>query len=429
LSAILAIGVLAVVVPATASASPMAGPPTVPTLDWHSCDNGFQCATATVPLDYRQPGGATISIAVVRHLATDPAHRLGSLFVNGGGPSEQIDTFLADYSQIPAAFIADYDLISFDPRGFGYSTAVQCFPTLAEENAFLADLPGGFPVGAKQISTWESLYARFDATCARTNGDLLEHDSTADVARDMDLLRQAVGDPVLNYVGLSYGTGLGAIYANLFPNTVGRMVLDGNLDPVAWTTGDSGLPTFLREDSDEASSATLTAFLDLCGAAPTAKCAFSAGSAAATRAKFSTLLDQLAQHPVTVTEGSQQESCGYACGVGMVPLGQASEWADGAAVLQQLWVAATTGGTVTEPADESLRDTQAGSYVLGRSEPDRSGRVLRLRAVCLRQVGADGPAVDLADRALRGLAEERGHLSGPVESADRQPDSAHRQHR
>jgi pimeloyl-ACP methyl ester carboxylesterase len=190
----------------------------VPVLEWAACYGSFQCATARVPLDYRHPDGAKISIAVIRHLATDPAHRLGSLFVNGGGPSAQVDGLVASYQAIPAALRASYDIITFDPRGFGASTPIQCFPTMAAENALLAEAPDvPYPVSAQQISMNDRTWAAFDAQCARSAGPLLYHDSTADVARDMDLLRQAVGAPVLNYVGLSYGTLLGATYANLYP--------------------------------------------------------------------------------------------------------------------------------------------------------------------------------------------------------------------
>ena len=179
---------------------------------------------------------------------------------------------------------ARYDIITFDPRGFGYSTAVRCFPTTVAENQFLAGLPP-FPVGARQDTAWERTWARFDARCAAQGGSLLDHDTTADVARDMNLLREAVGAPVLNYIGLSYGTGLGATYANLFPATTGHMILDGNLNPVTWTHADGGLPIWLRQHSDQGLAASMQAFLDLCGKTTTSACAFSAGTPAATRAQ------------------------------------------------------------------------------------------------------------------------------------------------
>ena len=285
-----------VMVPAAASAAaPAPAKPPVPVLHWRSCDGGFQCAAVRVPLSYRHPRGATIRIAVLRHRATDPARRIGTLFFNAGGPMEQVANLVYNFGElVPAAIAARYDIITFDPRGFGYSTAIRCFPTMAAESKFLGGLSFQgvpvFPVGARQEAAAVRTWARFDARCARRNGSLLDHDTTADVARDMNLLRQAVGSPVLNYVGASYGTGLGATYANLFPARTGHMVLDANLNPVAWTHRHGVLPTFLRQGTAQASAAVMRDFLDLCGQTTTSACAFSARTPAATRAKWARLL-------------------------------------------------------------------------------------------------------------------------------------------
>jgi pimeloyl-ACP methyl ester carboxylesterase len=217
-------------------------------LHWTSCDNSFQCATARVPLDYRHPRGTLISIAVTRHLATGPGRPAGTLFENSGGPTAQIQNFVAEYPALPAVLRERFDLITFDPRGFGFSSPIRCFSSMTAEDKLLAPVEPypTFPVGRRQTEAFERTYASLGARCARRAGALLDHDTTADVARDMNLLREAVGARRLNYVGLSYGTGLGAIYANLFPATVGRMVLDGNLDPVTWTSGGTA-PSFVRE--------------------------------------------------------------------------------------------------------------------------------------------------------------------------------------
>ncbi len=137
----------------------------------------------------------------------------------------------------------------------------------------------------------------------------------------MNLLREAVGAPVLNYLGSSYGTGLGATYANLFPATTGHMVLDANLNPVAWTRPD-GVPTFLAQETDLGSAATMRGFLDLCGKTATSACAFSAGTPAATRAKWATLPGRLRRHPATV--GSPPQTYTYADTVVSVPLATVS---------------------------------------------------------------------------------------------------------
>src|SRR5690349_17011159 len=191
---------------ATPAATPAAAP-AVPALDWQPCDGGFFCATATVPLDYADPTGATIHLAVIKHPATDPAHRIGSVFFNPGGPGGSGVGFLKrEYSQFPPAVRARFDLVSFDPRGVGQSTDLQCFDTIDQENQLLSGAPGGYPEGSAQERVWDDTYTAFDKACAEHAGPLLAHDTTADVARDMDLLRQAVGDPTMNYIGTSYGT-------------------------------------------------------------------------------------------------------------------------------------------------------------------------------------------------------------------------------
>lgn len=158
-------------------------------------------------------------------------------------------------------------------------------------------------MGSAETNAWIRGYARFAQLCGQRNGKLLAHVSTKETAKDLDLLRRAVGAPELNYLGVSYGTFLGATYANLFPDKVRAMVLDGNVDPVAWTNGgrnDARLGTSLRIGSDLGSSKTLKAFLALCGQTATDHCDFSAGSAEATQAKFAILLQRLRKQPVTL---------------------------------------------------------------------------------------------------------------------------------
>lgn len=354
-AAVLAVLVVPTGVAASPGAAPSAGTttavvaPQVPVLNWTPCDSGFQCATAQVPLDYRQPRGTLIDIAVIRHLATGTGRPVGSLFVNGGGPSAQIENFVADYPVIPAELRENFDLITFDPRGFGSSSPIQCFPSMAAEDRLLAPVEPypTFPVGPSQTQIFERTYANFAAQCAHNAGALLYHDTTADEARDMNLLREAVGARLLNYLGLSYGSGLGAIYANLFPKTVGRIVLDGNDDPVAWTGGGAA-PSFVREGNGPSTAAQTRTFLSLCGQQATAACGFSAGSPAATEAKFATLLGRLQAHPVTVAG----QTFGYASVFGIVPPLDVSSWQPVAGLLQQLWLA-TSGPASGAPLSAS----------------------------------------------------------------------------
>ncbi|MDQ1305202.1 MAG: hypothetical protein QG671_1033 [Actinomycetota bacterium] len=276
--------------------------PPIPKLSWRACtgkgQQGFQCATARVPLDYSSLSSGFINLALIRHRATDPAHRIGSLFFNPGGPG---GSGVASLPGVTALFTpqlrARFDLVSWDPRGIGQSTSIQCFANAAEEAAFLAKVPA-IPVGSSQQQQLAARNIVLGRRCAQRGGNLLQHVSTADTARDLDLLRAGVGDRTLNYYGVSYGTFLGATYSNMFPNRVRAVVLDGVVPPQAWvsrepTVQGRSLGTFLRVQSDTGATATLNAFLDSCGHLSTQQCAFSAGSAAATRNKFTALITVL----------------------------------------------------------------------------------------------------------------------------------------
>ena len=263
---------------------------------------GFSCATVAAPLNYRDPSGPKIRLALVEHPATGPTRR-GVIFFNPGGPggagTVQLPAFIGFF---PQALLRQYDIVSWDPRGSGASTAVQCFPSQAAENAFLGKYVY-FPVGRGQQRAYIRRWREFGKICATRNGALLKHVSTADSARDLNLLRQDLGQPKLNYLGISYGTFLGATYANLFPRRVGRMVLDGNVPPEAWTNGgrpNPRLSTYLRMRSDKAAATALAAFLRICGQRSTRACAFSAGSPAATRDRWDALLARLRRAPITV---------------------------------------------------------------------------------------------------------------------------------
>ena len=337
------VGLLAVALPASAVRPPAAA---APALVWKPCadpaQRGFQCATLRVPLDYDDPGGRTIRLAVVRRQATDQRHRIGTLFFNFGGPGAA-GTLVLPAAGIPAALRARFDIASWDPRGVGESTAVHCFASPEAEGAFLDDMVVSlsFPVGGAEMGAWLGRYQQLYRRCERRNGDLLRHVSTADTARDLDRLRRAVGDRRLSYDGVSYGTFLGATYANLFPNRVRALVLDANLNPKAYvsaqvkTNGGRFLSTDLRMRSDLGAARTLDAFLELCGSTDAAHCAFTAGSPDATRAKYAALLARLQTDPLSA-------NLTYAQVVSMTEndLYSTASWASLATKLQDLW---TTG--------------------------------------------------------------------------------------
>ncbi|MEU5811135.1 alpha/beta hydrolase [Streptomyces sp. NPDC047718] len=326
--------------PGGAAVTQDAPPPTagVPLLDWSPCTPGspYDCATARVPLDHADPGGRAVDLALVRRKATDGARRIGTLFVNPGGPGGPGTVQVPqNYDSFPEELRERFDIVSWDPRGIGNSTAVSCFDSTDAAEAWGRSKPAGFPVGQKERTTWIEAYEDLGRRCEQRDAELLRHVSTADTARDLDLLRQAVGEPQLNYFGVSYGTILGATYANLFPDKVRAMVLDSNIAPSAWTNGgrpDARTTTLLRMGSDRTAAATLDRFLDLCGSAGTDRCAFSAGSPEATRAKFDRLLQRLRERPVGTWTYARTVADAVS-GLYVVDPG----WADLARRLQDLW--------------------------------------------------------------------------------------------
>jgi pimeloyl-ACP methyl ester carboxylesterase len=268
-----------------------------PTVHWGACAHGipapFQCATEPVPLDYRHPDGQKISLALMRLPASDPSERIGSLFIDFGGPGGPDITDLVNraYTVFSPAIRARFDLVTWDPRGVEYSDPVNCFATDTADTNYYNSIPV-FPYPQSGEPAFFTLNAQLGPDCLRRSGVLLRHVSSADTARDLNVLRQAAGDPQLTYLGFSYGTVIGATYANLFPDKVRAMVLDGTLDFVGNATGHypgqaAAFPVDVRQGVDRAGQEVfLDRFLPLCKEAGSA-CAFSAGNL---QAKWQTLL-------------------------------------------------------------------------------------------------------------------------------------------
>ncbi|HTN80052.1 MAG TPA: alpha/beta hydrolase [Acidimicrobiales bacterium] len=214
----------------TTAAGTTAGGESSGTLDWTPCktQRKFECATLQVPLDYGNPSGEKISLALIRQPATDPSKRIGSLLTNPGGPGGSGIDFLPSLATLVEPTISEhFDLVSFDPRGVGQSDGLVC-ATDAQKDAYAALDAVPEP---SEIPEVDAFNKQFSATCAQKYGDALAHFGTVDAARDMDQIRQAVGDDKLSYLGFSYGTRLGSVYAQLFPDKVRAMVLDGAQDP------------------------------------------------------------------------------------------------------------------------------------------------------------------------------------------------------
>ncbi|HET9782241.1 MAG TPA: alpha/beta hydrolase [Candidatus Dormibacteraeota bacterium] len=253
---------------------------------WTDCGDGFQCGAVAVPIDYANPTHGTIRIALARKPATDPSHRIGSLLLNPGGPGGSGITFVRYSARLMAGLNARFDLVGFDPRGVGQSAPVRC---LSGPQTDAADAIDPVLDDAQERKTYLDSLKAYAKACERTSGRVLQFVDTASAAKDMDVLRAALGDTKLTYYGLSYGTFLGQMYAHLFPNHVRALALDAVFDP-ALTFSDRKLQT------TAALEANLQAFLAYCRSVGSCQLATSGDPAE----KLYGLMDRLDRQPLTV---------------------------------------------------------------------------------------------------------------------------------
>ena len=237
--------------------TPGDGPAETGSIDWEECGDGIECGTLEVPLDHDDPSAGTIELALVRHLARDTDNRIGSLIVNPGGPGYG-GSFLAEQASfIYSEGITDrFDVVGFDPRGTGNSSpAVDC---VDEYDPYFGLDPSPDDQAEKDALVDSS--EEFGELCLERSGEILPYISTEFAARDMDLIRQALGEETISYFGFSYGSELGSVWATLFPDTVRAAVLDGAADPnndyteggLAQAKGfEQQLTTFLARCSDD----------------------------------------------------------------------------------------------------------------------------------------------------------------------------------
>ncbi|WP_062390080.1 alpha/beta hydrolase [Demequina iriomotensis] len=194
---------------------------------WSRCGE-LECATLQVPVDWSDPNGPTTDLVINRHAATDAGARIGSLLINPGGPGGSgLDLTASFVAMAGEQVLASYDIIGFDPRGVGESTPLACGDAADIDAYYLTDL---FLDSEQAIEQARQATADFAERCRDLSGPLVENVDTSSAARDMDVIRAVVGDDELHYLGYSYGTQLGATYAELFPERIGRMVLDGAVD-------------------------------------------------------------------------------------------------------------------------------------------------------------------------------------------------------
>jgi pimeloyl-ACP methyl ester carboxylesterase len=223
---------------------------------WSDCGDGFECTRLQVPLDYADPGGDSLELSLVRLPAANPASRIGSLLVNPGGPGGSgLEYARGAPDLIGGAVRERYDIVGFDPRGVGESTPLRCQDDAQTDEFLAAD---GSPDDAAEEQRLVDLSERLSQLCsASPEARLLPYVSTENVARDLDILRGVLGDKTLTYLGKSYGTFIGATYAELFPDRAGRVVLDGAVAP--------DLPTRQRlADQAAGFEVALNAFVDDC---------------------------------------------------------------------------------------------------------------------------------------------------------------------
>lgn len=225
---------LSFAVPLTSATASPAAAPEPPSLDWTRCegtglDPRQQCATVEVPMDYADPQGKQITVAFSRIPAENPGKRRGALFLIPGGPGGGSLNQPSDKGQkLPQEVRDTYDLIGFDPRGYGRSTPVSC----GFDHADLApSKTRPWPAPDGSVTENMATARRMSDACARNGGELIQHISTAHEARDLDRIRAALGERKISAWGVSYGTYVGAVYNELFPHRTDRVVLDSNDDP------------------------------------------------------------------------------------------------------------------------------------------------------------------------------------------------------
>jgi pimeloyl-ACP methyl ester carboxylesterase len=250
---------------------------------WHECADGLRCTKLLVPLDYSKPTGRRLHIAVIEEKSSSSPQ--GSLIINPGGPGASGVQFVEEDGDLFKPLMSHLNLVSFDPRGVGASDPIRCL-TGSQLDAFVNLDPN--PTTAQERAATIRQSRNFANACYQKNGSYLEHIGTIDEARDMDVLRAALGDAKLTYYGASYGTYLGAKYAQLFPTHVRAMVLDGALDPAEPETA-ANLVQAKGFETD------LDDFVAYC--AKSGKCPF--GSTASTAMSgLDALIAQIKAHPL-----------------------------------------------------------------------------------------------------------------------------------
>ena len=330
-------------------------PPTTTTaapqpVSWSACTadagpEGFQCATLQVPLDYAKPQLGTIGIALDRRPATGPGSRLGSLLINPGGPGASGVDFLSAAARLLSSSVrARFDLIGFDPRGVARSAPVRCLDPATMTQFLNVDPAPTTDAGFQSLLAADRSFAQ---ACQVRSGRVLPYLSTQNAARDLDQIRESMGDATLTYLGFSYGSFLGASYAELFPTRVRAMVLDGAVDP-ALAAIQGNIDQSVGFDHE------LSDFFSWCASTPV--CSWRPGTDL--RTAFNALHERLRAHPLSV-QGRMVGPSEFFYGVAQ-PLYSRSSWP---ALADALTGAGRGDGTLLlEFFDEYVQRNPDGSY-------------------------------------------------------------------
>ncbi|MEV0900232.1 alpha/beta hydrolase [Actinoplanes sp. NPDC049802] len=371
----------AVSVPMSASAAPKSATTSAaekrrldrlptPKLGWYKCYGIAECATVKVPLDYDKPKGAQTELAVVRVKATNQKRKIGSLFVNPGGPggsSTQLALAAPDF--LSDSVLERFDVVGVDPRGVGFSANVKCFKSVKQQTAVFNKMNVAFPLGSAEEKRYIAGAKAFGKACSSTGKTLAGAMSTAEVARDMELMRRAVGDKKLTYLGFSYGTALGQYYANMFPDRFRALAVDGNIDPRQWAgTGKSGNKILdARMHSAEGAGKALREILVRCDKAGEEYCAFAAGDPVA---NYAAIVKKLRAKPLVITDEFGTEKITYADFVGATMIMLYTTYAGDMVTQLAAEVAAfQAGGAAATDAKVSLRKRLQAAKEVGYDFP------------------------------------------------------------
>lgn len=318
-----------------------------PALHWKPCDGTFECSTLTVPVDYSEPGGKKYQLAVERLRSAKPGERIGSMFINPGGPGGSGLDFIAEAPQLfPRPILDHFDIITFDPRGVAASDGVHC-ATNSQLDSYLNLDPD--PATPALRADYDTATKAFVAGCQSRSGSALTHVGTTDAARDIDVLRAALGEDKITYFGFSYGTYLGTVLLAEAPTHVRFAVLDGAVDPKL------NLLQFVQGQGQAFENA-LNRWFAWCTTAN--NCDFAAGSAAANAAKWDKLDAQAAANPL-VSDGRKLTSAEFLTGT-TYPLYNKGFWPDLGTALQSA-VNGDASGLLGE-ADSYNSRSASGSY-------------------------------------------------------------------